>query len=149
MLKGLLGWLLCLLTMSVTPAQGQKPVARKAEPVVMEYFYKVKWGYQDEFLRLFKKNHLPLLRKYMELGEIVKLEMVKPADHMTEDGRWDFCMTITYRDIDAAFGDTSHHDAIRKQLFPDQATFGREEQHRFELLLAHWDVPLETVDLNR
>ena len=148
MLKGLL-LSLCLLPVSVTIADGQKLAARKAEPVAMEYFYKVKWGYQDEFLRLFKKNHLPLLKKYMELGEIVKLEMVKPADHMTEDGRWDFCMTITYRDIDAAFGDTSHHDAIRKQLFPDQATFEREEQHRFELLLAHWDVPLETVDLNR
>jgi hypothetical protein len=73
--------------------------------------------------------------------------MVKPADHLPESSRWDFKVTLTYRDIQAAFGDTSHHDAIRKQLFPDQATFEREEQRRFEILLAHWDVPIETVKL--
>ena len=31
----------------------------------------------------------------------------------------------------------------RKRLFPDQETFKREEARRFELLQAHWDVPLE------
>jgi hypothetical protein len=29
-----------------------------------------------------------------------------------------------------------------KQLWPDQATYEREEQRRFEILLAHWDVPV-------
>jgi hypothetical protein len=55
---------------------------------------------------------------------------------------------LTYRDIQAAFGDTSHHDAIRKQLYPAQATFEREEQRRFEILLAHWDVPIAPVNLD-
>ena len=37
-----------------------------------------------------------------------------------------------------------HSDAeIAARLYPDQATFRREEQRRFELLDAHWDVPLE------
>ena len=26
------------------------------------YFYRVKWGFQDEFVALFAKNHLPVLR---------------------------------------------------------------------------------------
>ena len=143
-------WMLMLLLLArVSLTQSAKTTAAtKSEPVVMEYYYTVKWGYQDEFLRLFKKNHLPLLKKYQELGEITKIEMVKPADHLPEPSRWDFRVTLTYRDIQAAFGDTSHHDALRKQLFPDQATFEREEQRRFEILLAHWDVPIDSVKLD-
>ena len=34
-----------------------------------------------------------------------------------------------------------------KKLFPDQQTFDKEEQRRFELLLGHWDVPVRTVKL--
>jgi hypothetical protein len=38
---------------------------------------------------------------------------------------------------------------LLKQLFPDQATFKREEQRRFEILDAHWDVPIKDVDLDK
>ena len=141
--------LLALLGSAQSQATKQTPAA-KPEPVVMEYYYTVKWGYQDEFLRLFKKNHLPLLKKAQELGEILKIEMVQPADHLPEPSRWDFKMIITFRDIDAAFGDqSSAHAVIRKQMYPDQALFEREEQRRFEILLAHWDVPIDPIDLNK
>jgi hypothetical protein len=36
---------------------------------------------------------------------------------------------------------------VIKQLFPDQETFRKEEQRRFEILQAHWDVPLVPVSL--
>jgi hypothetical protein len=36
----------------------------------------------------------------------------------------------------------SGEEEIKKQLFPDQETYRREEQRRFEILLAHWDLPL-------
>jgi hypothetical protein len=32
-------------------------------------------------------------------------------------------------------------------VYPDQATFKKEEQRRFEILDAHWDVPLNELDL--
>jgi hypothetical protein len=32
-----------------------------------------------------------------------------------------------------------------RQLWPDQATFTREEQRRFEILLAHWDLPVTDI----
>ena len=38
-------------------------------------------------------------------------------------------------------------EAIKKELFPDQETFQREEARRFEILLAHWDVPIVEVEL--
>jgi hypothetical protein len=33
-------------------------------------------------------------------------------------------------------------------MYPDQDSFQREEQHRFEILEAHWDLPVKTVDLD-
>ncbi|MEP7338875.1 MAG: hypothetical protein ABI977_14165, partial [Acidobacteriota bacterium] len=46
----------------------------------------------------------------------------------------------------AAFHAPSEEEQIVKKLYPDQATFKREEQRRFEILIAHWDVPLVAVE---
>jgi len=54
-------------------------------------------------------------------------------------------VTITYRDWATL---ESHDDSdIKRRLYPDQATFLAEEQRRFELLEAHWDVPLVELPL--
>jgi hypothetical protein len=45
----------------------------------------------------------------------------------------------------AAFGDSSAEPALIKKIYPDQDKYKREEQRRFELLEAHWDVPLNPV----
>jgi hypothetical protein len=37
---------------------------------------------------------------------------------------------------------------MKKQLWPDQATYLKEEQRRFEILDAHWDLPIKTMDLD-
>jgi hypothetical protein len=34
-------------------------------------------------------------------------------------------------------------------LYPDKAAFDREEQRRFELLVAHWDLPVRDAPLDR
>jgi len=54
-------------------------------------------------------------------------------------------VTIVFRDAEAACG-ASGEEAIKADLFPDQETFRREEQRRFEILLAHWDVPIQDVE---
>ena len=42
--------------------EAQTPQAKGGdEPFVADYYYKAKWGYADEFIRLFKKNHFPVL----------------------------------------------------------------------------------------
>ena len=66
------------------------------------------------------------------------------------DGRadWTFAVTIVYKDTAAMTG-PSDSAAIVKRLYPDQAAFTREEQRRFEILDAHWDVPLNEVVLGR
>ncbi len=125
------------------------PAAQEAKerPFVVEYYYKAKWGHADEFIALFKKNHYPLLKKEMELGRILKVFAVAPRYHTTEDGRWDYRTTIIFKNAEIAH-DTFDSAALLKQLFPDQDTYKREEQHRFEILDAHWDVPIKDVDLD-
>ncbi|HWO02644.1 MAG TPA: hypothetical protein VNS63_25610 [Blastocatellia bacterium] len=142
--------LLALLSLcGINRAIGQAQTSQgKDEPFVAEYYYKAKWGYADEFIRLFKKNHFPILEKQVAGGRILKVTAVKPRYHATEDGRWDYRVTIVFRNAVAA-NDSSGEEAIIKQLYPDQETFRREEQRRFEILLAHWDVPIVDMILDK
>jgi hypothetical protein len=117
------------------------------QPFVIEYYYKAKWGHADEFLALFKKNHYPVLKKEVELGRMLKVSMVGPRYHTTEDGRWDFRVTIVYKNATIA-NDNFDSAALIKQLYPDQDTYKKEEQRRFEILDAHWDLPIKDVDLD-
>ena len=126
-------------------AQTQAP---SGQPFVVEYYYKAKWGHADEFLRLFKKNHHPLLKKEVEMGRMLKVWMDQPRYHTTEDGRWDFRVTIVFKNATVA-NEPFDEDALKKQLWPDQETYRREEQRRFEILDAHWDLPIRTVDLDQ
>jgi hypothetical protein len=112
------------------------------------YFYRVKWGFQDEFVRLFAKNHLPILRDQMTTGRIVDVRTYVPTYHGDGRADWTFAVAITFKDIAAMTG-PSNDEAIIKKLYPDQAAFAREEQRRFEILDAHWDVPLNELNLGR
>ncbi len=138
--------LLAAFLLAAGPASAAEPAA-KPKPFVVEYYYKVAWGHQDEFWRLFKKNHLPILKKERELGRIVSIAAAKPMDHGTEDGRWDYRVTITWKDIQTT-DDDFDSSTLAKQLYPDQATFKKEEQRRFEILLGHWDVPTQNLALD-
>src|SRR6266849_8784222 len=93
----------------------------KEQPYVVEYYYKAKWGHADEFLTLFKKNHYPVLKKEMELGRILHVTLVAPRYHATEDGRWDYRVTIAFKNA-AIANDNFDTSALLHQLFPDQET---------------------------
>ena len=139
--------LVCLSFESAGRAQAPGPKADD-EPFLADYYYKAKWGYADEFITLFKKNHFPVLKKQMETGRILSVTAAKPRYHATEDGRWDYRVTIVFKNA-AVANDSSGEDAIIKRLFPDQETYKREEQRRFEILLGHWDVPVVSVPLDK
>ncbi len=129
-----------------TPQQVPPQARAAGEPFVVEYYYKVKWGFAEEFWRLFNRNHWPLLRKQMEMGRILEVRAASPRYHATEEGRWDYRVTIVFRsaaEANAPF-DT---ESLERQLFPDLEGYRREERRRFELLLAHWDVPVVAATL--
>src|SRR6059036_3737206 len=120
-------------------AQGAPPQVAADQPYTMEYYYKVQWGHQQEFLQLFLKNHYPLLQKEVEQGRLLSVKIETPANHMTEDSRWDYRVTLTFRNSTVATTSNPDEAALVRQLWPDQAAFTREEQRRFEILIAHWD----------
>jgi hypothetical protein len=105
----------------------------------VENYYKVKWGFADEFINLWKTNHYPLLKKAIDKGDIISVTASKPMLHSGEDTRWDFRVAIVFKNAAAAF-DGNLTTPYKSQLYPDLIALAKAEQHRFELLLAHWDV---------
>jgi len=121
--------------------------AIEAAPVTIENYYKIKWGYAEEFIALWKKNHYPLLKKLLEKGDVLSIKAETPILHSSEDSRWDFKVTITFKTEHLAL-DYSIVDPFKKELFPDTDDYKKQEQRRWELVLAHWDVPVEIFPLN-
>jgi len=146
-----------VFALALTPSSKRSEIAEAApprlflqpeaeKPFVVEYYYKAKWGHADEFIALFKKNHYPVLMKEKELGRIIEVHATQPRYHTTEDGRWDYRITIVFKNA-AIANDNFDASGIIKQLYPDQDTYKREEQRRFEILDGHWDLPIKDVDL--
>lgn len=111
-----------------------------SEPVEVLYFYVTRWGKHDEFVDLFRRNHWPILEEQLKAGRFTDVRMWTPRFHGEGRADWDVLVSITYTDWAAM---EAHSDAeIARRLFPDQETYRAEEAYRFELLEAHWDVPL-------
>ncbi|PYV62196.1 MAG: hypothetical protein DMG95_10310, partial [Acidobacteria bacterium] len=96
--------MLFLVLLSAAPvfAQGAPPQGSANQPYTMEYYYKTQWGHQQEFLQLFLKNHYPLLKKIVESGRALSVKIETPANHMTEDARWDYRVTIKFKNSTVA-----------------------------------------------
>ncbi|HSB74613.1 MAG TPA: hypothetical protein VLC12_03135 [Terriglobales bacterium] len=125
--------------------QGAPPQGGANQPYTVEYYYKVQWGHQQEFLNLFLKNHYPLLKKEVESGRMLAVKIETPANHMTEEARWDYRVTIRFKNSTVATTSDPQEENYIRQLWPDQETYKREEQRRFEILLAHWDLPVTDI----
>jgi hypothetical protein len=143
--KTLLSLLLLAVLSPALRAQGAPPQGGAGQPYVVEYYYKLQWGHQKEFLDLFLKNHYPLLKKNVEAGRMLSIKIETPANHMTEDARWDYRVTIRFKNSTVATTSNPEEQSWIKQLWPNQETYQREEQRRFEILLAHWDLPVTDV----
>jgi hypothetical protein len=124
-------------------AVAQTPAAQShLPPYLVEWVYRVKWGESDEFWRLFQKYQIPLLDKEKQLGRVLTYTVYRPGLHTSEDQRWDYRVVITYRDILA----TTQSRDLPKQVFPDQKTFKREENQRWSITVAHYDLPIREID---
>src|SRR6186997_2040760 len=90
----------------------------KKDHFTIENYYKVKWGFADEFINLWKVNHYPLLKKAIDKGDIISVEAEKPKLHSGEDTRFDFKVTIVFKNEKLAF-DPDLTKQYEKQLYPD------------------------------
>jgi hypothetical protein len=144
----LAGVLAVAVLATFTIVRAQAPAGQSADRPERTtwYFYRVKWGFQDEFVQLFQRNHLPILREEIKSGRIKDVRTYVPTYHGDGRADWTFAVVIVYKDV-AAMTAPSQDAEIAKRLYPDQARFQKEEQRRFEILDAHWDVPLNEVVL--
>lgn len=135
---------LCLLGSLTTLAQAP-PKQAGGEPKTTWYFYTVKWGFQDEFLDLFQRNHYPILKAKEKAGRFLSVRAYVPEFHGDGRGDWTFAVELVVPPNAPA---TPTDEEIISGLYPDRAKLVREEQRRFEIVAAHWDTPLNRVDLD-
>jgi hypothetical protein len=134
--------LLAVLLTGAVASSSYAASAAPARPYIVEWVYKVKWGHSDEFFDIFKKYQIRILDRQKELGDVVQYTVYRPGLHTGEDERWDYRIVIVYRNQLAA----THEREVERQLFPDRETLKREENHRWELIESHWDLPIREVD---
>ncbi len=139
---------LILTLFAFSPARAQQAAAPTAsaveKPYLVEWVYKVKWGYADEFWQLFKKYQIATLNREKELGYVTSYTVYRPGLHTGEDTRWEYRIVITYKNISTSV----HGSEVEKQLFPDQAGMKRGENRRWEITEAHYDLPIHIIDPN-
>jgi hypothetical protein len=117
---------------------------------VVESYYRIRWGSEEEFMTLFRKNHMPFIRRQLEKGILLDVRLDAPREHMNEEGRWDLRMTLVYRDAATAYRTDNITEADYNAIVKDDAAetiFKREERRRFELLVAHWDLNVRPLEL--
>ena len=78
-------------------------------------------------------------------GQYVSVRTFVPENHGDGRADWTFAVELV---TPANRPASPTEEEIVAKLYPDRAKLAREEQRRFELLLAHWDVPLNHLDLD-
>ena len=114
----------------------------RARPYEVEWVYRVKYGYQDEWWRIFQKYQIAALDREKQLGYVLDYSVTRPGLHVSEDSRWDYRIVIDYPSPDSA----THEDEVIHALFPDGTARKAEENRRWELTLNHWDLPIHQID---
>ena len=73
------------------------PALAQEKPVAVGYYYRVRWGFQQEFERLFFKNHYPVLKEQMgEGGRIKAVNVYRPTFHGEGRADWTFLVVIPF-----------------------------------------------------
>jgi hypothetical protein len=109
------------LMLAAAPALAAQEATGK--PYAVEYYYKARWGHFDEFVKLFGKNHYPLLKRQQDQGRILEVHADVPRYHGTEDGRWDYRVTIVWRDVTVANEKWPDQERVTRELYPDKQAF--------------------------
>ena len=117
-------------------------LAQPPKPYEVEWVYRIKYGYQDEWWRIFQKYQIAALDREKQLGYVLDYTVTRPGLHVSEDSRWDYRVVIDYPTPEAA----THEEEVTLALFPDVAARRAEENRRWELTLNHWDLPIHQID---
>lgn len=112
------------------------------KPYQVEWVFKIAYGHQAEWWRIFQKYQVAILDREKQLGFVKEYAVFRPRLHTSEDARWDYRIVITYPNQAGA----THEAEVEAQLFADHAALEREDQRRWEVTQNHWDLPIHEID---
>ena len=112
------------------------------KPLQTEWVFRVKYGYQAEWWKIFRRYQIAILDREKQLGYVSDYQIFRPGLHVGEDARWDYRVIIIYPNYDGS----KREAEVEAQLFPDKAARVRDENRRWELTVNHWDLPIRQID---
>src|SRR2546430_8279505 len=94
--NGIYGVFLAMALMAPVTEQnaGAQQAGVSAKPLTVEWVYRVKYGYKDEWWSLFKKYQIAILERQKQLGYVKEYTVYAPSLHTSEDARWDYRIVI-------------------------------------------------------
>ena len=126
----------------VARSQPANPAAKGYE---VEWVYRVRYGFIDEWWDIYRKYQIPILDREKALGYVLSYRIYHPQLHTDEAARWDYRVEIVYKDFDGGL----HEDEVANALFPDATARKAAENRRWELTANHWDLPIYQVDTTK
>ena len=124
-----------------TAAQAQSGTPA-AKPYREEWVFRVAYGHDGEWWKLFQKYQIAILDRERQLGLVTDYQVQKPRLHANNETRWDYRVIVAYPNYDAS----THGEDIERELFHGDEAEARGEQRRWELTVNHWDLPIEDID---
>ncbi|MCI4569027.1 hypothetical protein [Lysobacter sp. CFH 32150] len=106
-------------------------------PFVVEHTYWIKPGKELQFIGLFEKSRVPLLRAKIKEGRVLWVRLSRPHFNAINE-QWDLRVTVAWRDADSAVERTPQ---AKGQL-------AMEQQIMEELIMERTDVPIQEWSLN-
>ena len=131
-----------LLALSLASGTAIAQAPAPSKPYQVEWVYKVRYGFQDEWWRIFQKYQVAAFDEEKRRGYVQSYSIVRPGEHAGEDSRWDYRIVITYRSWEGS----QHEGEVLRALFSDRAALTRDDNRRWELTLNHWDLPIHEID---
>ena len=138
-----LGALACVSAL----AQGNNG-AGAGKPIVSVSFYKLPPGHQDEWLALYKKYHLPIMKWEKEHGQVISETVYTRRVHQVSPS-WDIAIMIVSPPAGQAKKPEMTRQELIRSLFPDLDDYVKGERQRWSMTLEHWDESWVEVDIDK
>ena len=136
---------LSLLLISSVLAQGNNGRGKCMQPFGIS-FYKVKGGFEDEWLALYKKWHYPLLEYALQHGTLVEQRLYVPDGH-AQDAEWTFASSFLFPAGQVGAMAPLGRSELIEELFGGQMDdYVAGEKRRWELTEKHWDTDFIELD---
>ena len=130
-----LALLFSLMPLAANAQQG----GATSNPFIVEQTFWIKPGKELQFIELFEKNRVPMLRARLKDGDILWVRLSRPQFNAVNE-QWDLRLTVAWRTADNAMDRIT---LAKTQMAKDTQRMSMEQQIMDELILARTEVPVQ------